>query len=150
LLQKWKPLIKTLTGLLCFLVYLFILLRSNSGQTGLFLLQAFLVAVLIELLNRKMAHSNYREINGTEITAGMILSYGTILCMKKCIDPDLPRTTTEDRRSRLSQAQAEAVQRWCKNAKRTAVIVETIPFAPFIAAATLLEILKYFIFMRLK
>ena len=107
------------------------------------LIESFVIAVIIEVINSRLYANTYREISHDEIRPGMILSFSTLWSMQRCIDPELPRTTTENRRSRLTESQADAVRTWCKNAKRNVIIVEMIPFAPFIALAVLLQVLYF-------
>ncbi len=122
---------------------------SPDWKAGAFiLLRGALIAWIIEILNRRAEANSYRGIPGEALRPGMILSLGSVLAMSRCVDPVLPRATTESRRSRLSAAQAEAVRRWCKNAGRDVVIVEMIPFAPFIAASVLVTLMRYAAFYR--
>lgn len=120
-----------------------------AGQYSTMLVSLLLSAALA-LVSRalyEMASVNsYREIPGDEVSAGAILSLGSVLAMQRCIDPNIPRSTTESRRSRLSARQAEAVRNWCKITGRTVAVVEMLPFVPFMLAALILEPLRSFLF----
>lgn len=107
------------------------------------LIESLIIAVILEFINNRAYENIYREISQNEIRPGMILSFSTLWAMQKCIDPDLPRTTTENRRSRLTERQAEAVKTWCRNARSNVIIVEMMPFAPFLAGAVLIQILRF-------
>ena len=104
---------------------------------------SLIVASVIECITNRVRANTYREISGDEVRPGMILSFASLWAMRKCIDPELPQTTTENRRSRLTQHQAEAVKTWCRNAHSNVIIVEMIPFAPFIAGATVIQVLRF-------
>ena len=106
---------------------------------------SIIMALLTQLLVRMADTNSYREIKGEELRPGMILSYGSIMAMQKCIDPNIPRQTTENRRSRLSTSQAEAVRNWCRITNRPVMIVEMLPFAPFIGIGLLVELLRHFL-----
>ena len=149
LLQSKADFIRRIFGFIGILYFIVITAISGSWLFGLInLLESILIVLIIELLNNKARMNTYREIPGGDVQPGMILSYSSIWNMQKCIDPELPRVTTENRRSRMTREQAEAVKRWCKNAKRNVVIVEMIPFAPFISLAVFIQIVRYFLIMH--
>ena len=108
---------------------------------------SLVIASVIEIISNRVRANTYREISGDEIRPGMILSFTSLWAMRKCTDSELPKTTTENRRSRLTQPQAEAVKTWCRNAHSNVIIVEMMPFAPFIAGATVIQVLR-FLFLR--
>lgn len=112
------------------------------------IIQGMVSSVVIEMLNERMDKNCYRNIKGSEIKPGMILSHISVWNMQNCIDPNLPKTTTETRRSRLTLAQAQAVQLWCKNVRKDVTIVEMLPFAPCIAVATVIHIIRFIAFYR--
>ena len=134
------------TGLLCFLLQS--VLRCALLNACLGLAESLVIASAIEYINTRTRANTYREIPGEEVRPGMILSFATLWAMRKYTDPELPRTTTENRRSRLTQRQAEAVKTWCRNAGCNAVIVEMMPFAPFIAASVAIEVLLFLLLGR--
>lgn len=145
LLQNKSKDIKVILGVLG-LVFLFVwtILRKTWYNSLISLLLCLLLSVVIDLINDSARTNTYRVINGDEVKPGMILSYTTVMSMQWCIDPNIPRTTTENRRSRITVQQAEAVKTWCRNAKSNIVIVEMIPFAPSIALAVVIELIRNF------
>ncbi len=104
---------------------------------------SLVTASAIEFINNQARVNTYREISADEVRPGMILSFVSLWAMQKGTNPELPQTTTENRRSRLTQRQAEAVKTWCRNAHSNVVIVEMMPFAPFIAGATVIQVLRF-------
>ena len=144
LLQKKADkarIITGITGLMCILVHSILL--GSWLNTCLNFAASLVIASAVEFISSRVRVNTYREISGDEVRPGMILSFATVWAMRKCIDPELPKTTTENRRSRLSQRQASAVKTWCRNARSNVVIVEMMPFAPFIAGAVVIEILRF-------
>ena len=97
----------------------------------------YIVAIL--LLRTVSERYNYAVIPTADVKAGMILSFPTVLAMVPSRVVGLPRTTTEDMRSRLTSEEASAVVRWgtSKNGSDTVAIVRKIPFAIFIMLGAL-------------
>lgn len=149
ILQKKADTARKITGLvgLGYILYKSILLGSWLN-TCMSLTLSIIVASVIEFISSRVRSNTYREISAYEVKSGMILSFTSLWAMRKCLDPELPKTTTETRRSRLTQRQAEAVKTWCINAHSNVVIVETIPFAPFIAGAAVIQVLRFLILAR--
>lgn len=148
-LRHWARRLHILVGMIGLVSFFVEGIIALDWASAMFtLLEGIFIAWLVEELNARAASNSYRSIPGEELRAGMILSFGTIVAMNRCIDPALPRVTTENRRSRINLQQAEAVQRWCKNTGLPVTIVEMIPFAPFIAASVFLMLLRYTIFYR--
>lgn len=147
LIQETAPRIRLFLGSFGLLYYFVqaIIYRTwynNMVNLGI----SIVLSVVLEIVNDASHTNTYRMISGDEVKPGMILSYTTIIAMQNCIDPIIPHTTTENRRSRLTKSQAEAVKAWCNNAKSDVVIVEMIPFAPFIALSVGIIILqRYFV-----
>lgn len=142
-----KPILGVL-GLL-FLITTTILYRTwNSTFTNIIV--CIVLSILFDIINDSARTNTYRVISGNDVKPGMILSYMTVLSMQRCIDPNIPHTTTENRRSRITEIQAEAVKTWCKNAKSDIIIVEMIPFAPFIGLAVAIEIIRYLSLVHLE
>lgn len=109
----------------------------------------FAVAMLVGILTRLAQKNNYQEISPDDLHAGMILSMFTVCRFLNSKIPGLPSGTTETRRSRLNMQEAEAVRQWTAKKKEPIVVVRTLPFAPFIAAGTILElILGWFLLYR--
>lgn len=109
---------------------------------------SLVVASVLEFLSSRTRTNSYREISGDEVRPGIILSFTTLWAMRDCADPELPKSTTEDRRSRLSVSQAEAVKTWCRNSRSNVVIVDVMPFAPFIACAVVIQVLRFILLGR--
>lgn len=144
ILQQKADVVRKILGfisLICFLIWSII--YGSWLNACLSLLGSLVIASIVEIINSRAYANTYREISKDEVRPGMILSFSTLWAMQKCIDPELPKTTTENRRSRLTERQAIAVKTWCKNARRNVIIVEMMPFAPFIASAVLIQILRF-------
>ena len=107
------------------------------------LAESLVIASAIEFISNRVCVNTYREIPGEKVRAGMILSFSTLLFMRKCTDPELPKMTTENRRSRITHNQAEAIKNWCKNSGSSVVIVEMMPFAPFLAGAVIIQVFRF-------
>lgn len=103
---------------------------------------SYLIAALV-MLSRWMAEKyNYEEIAVEKLRAGMVLSLGTVLLMKPSRVKGLPTDSTEDLRSRLTQAQVDSVRHWSASrlGRPLVVIVRKLPFAVFISIGTLVFI----------
>ena len=138
--KQFKPILGALG--MVFLIIITILYRAwSSNLTNIIV--CIVLSVLIDIINDSARTNTYRVVSGNDVKPGMILSYTTVLSMQRCIDPNIPHSTTENRRSRINELQAEAVRTWCKNVKSDIVIVEMIPFAPFIGLAVVIEIIRY-------
>lgn len=88
--------------------------------------------VLFRMLAEKF---NYQEIKTTDVKAGMILSYGTIINFMNSKVNGLPKSTTEDIASRITTEEAESIIRWAssKNGQETIIVMRKMPFAAFIS-----------------
>ena len=148
-LTKSLAILRKIIGVISLVAYIWLICLTGAWLSTIFtLLQGLAVAVVVEMLNQRINTNIYREIDGNAIRPGMILSHASVWDMQNCIDPNIPRSSTESRRSRLSTLQADAVKMWCKNAKRTITIVEMLPFAPCLAFATGVQIIRYILFYR--
>lgn len=95
-----------------------------------------IVVTLAVIVFRSLAEQfNYQEINTLDVKKGMILSYGTILDFTGSRVKGLPKFTTEDIATRISQDEADSIIRWAnsKRGKDKIVILRKIPFAVFIS-----------------
>ena len=147
ILQRKWPRVLSILGIVGLVATIITSVITSEYRTLLLSLPlSIIVALLTQLLVRMADTNSYREIKGEELKPGMILSYGSVLAMQKCIDPNIPRQTTENRRSRLSASQAEAVRNWCRITNRTIMIVEMLPFAPFICIGLAIELIRHFLF----
>ena len=149
LLNRVNPIVRKICGCIGLCVLL-IFTQVNGEWISLLsiILKSSVISVLIEILNMQIGKNSYRTVSGSEIKTGMILSQTTIWEMQNCIDPDLPRSTTETRRSRLTPAQAQAVRLWSKNSKCDITIVEMLPFAPCIALAMIIHFIRFMLIYR--
>lgn len=76
----------------------------------------------------------YENINIKDLKKGMILSSMSTLLMQNSITQGLPKISTEDLRSRLTESEIESVILWAKATKTDSlVIVKKIPFAIFLS-----------------
>lgn len=91
-----------------------------------------IVVILFRMLAEKF---NYQEIKTTDVKAGMILSYGSIISFMNSKVKGLPKSTTEDIASRITAEEAESIIRWAssKNGQETIVVMRKMPFAAFIS-----------------
>lgn len=146
LFSRYYERLKNISGLVLFAFYvIYSLCFLDAATFAKQICLCFLLSIVLETLNRTISKNNYREITGEEVRPGMILSLSSVVSMRNCIDQELPKTTTENRRSRLNTKQAAAVSRWCKNAKSNVVIVEMIPFAPFISISLIIQFIRFII-----
>lgn len=149
LLNRVKPILRKICGGIGLCVLL-IFTQVNSEWVSMIsiIIESSIISILSEMLNMRIHKNSYKSIDGSDVKPGMILSQTTIWEMQNCIDPDLPRSTTETRRSRLTPVQAQAVHRWSKNAKRDVTIVEMLPFAPCIALAIIIHFVRFLTIYR--
>ncbi|MBQ3398693.1 MAG: hypothetical protein IJG51_07385 [Synergistaceae bacterium] len=144
LLQNKAALVRKIvgfTGLICLLING--ILYGIWFNVCISIAESLVIASAIEFISNRVRINTYREIPGEKVRAGMILSFSTLCFMQKCTDPELPKTTTESRRSRLTRNQADAVKNWCKNSGSSVVIVEMMPFAPFLAGAVIIQVFRF-------
>ena len=105
--------------------------------------RALLLIALIIILRFVADRYNYKIIKTEGIKRGMVLSYATVISFSKSRVVGLPKTTTEDIRSRINDDEVNSILRW-KNSKYgsdTITIVRKIPFAIFISIGTILFII---------
>lgn len=104
----------------------------------------YLILLLALVLRYLLNGYNYEEINTDNVLPGMVLSYGTVFQFSVSKVKNLPTTTHEDMRSRLTVEEVEAIKRWrnSKYGKEKIVIVRKIPFAIFVVLG---EILFFFV-----
>lgn len=99
------------------------------------------VAILAGVSSRIIKKDNYQEIVPDALRPGMILSMFTACRLLNSKIPGLPNKKTETRKSKLNPQEVEAVRLWALKKKEAIIIVRMLPFAPFIAAGTILEII---------
>lgn len=87
----------------------------------------------------------YLEIPTASTKKGMVLAYSTVLNFQPSAVKGLPKSTTEDVRSKITQEQVDSILRWEKTkfGQPTITIVRKIPFAIFITLGVFI-----FLFLR--
>ena len=85
------------------------------------------------LLSAFAAEYNYRTVPVDELKAGQILSAATVILFAQSRVEGLPKSSTEDLRSRLSQENVDSIKKWSKtkSGSQYVVIVRKIPFVIF-------------------
>ena len=145
LLDKKANSLKTILGYIFLFIFIILsMVHRNLGQFLINMFESLILSIIFHEIGRIIGASSYKEIAGEDVRPGMILSFASVLSMQKCIDPNIPRATTENRRSRLNSAQAFAVAQWCKNAKRNVTIVEMLPFVPLLSVGLIIEIIRFY------
>lgn len=83
---------------------------------------------------------NYQVIPTQEVKKGMIISFKTITQFLPSRVKGLPQVTTEDMRTRITEAEAESIKRWEKSKYGSSeiTIIRKIPFAIFLSLGTIL------------
>ena len=145
LLDGAAPTTKLVLGYLMFLLFIGLSFWHGDFYRFIFsIVESILLAAVFGEIGRIIKTNSYSEVNEENIKPGLILSFSSIWAMQKCIDPNIPRTTTESRRSRITEDQAEAVRNWCRITKRNITVVDMLPFIPMLAFGLLIQILRYF------
>jgi Flp pilus assembly protein protease CpaA len=108
-------------------------IRTFSAQS----ISSIIIALLIGAITQMARRNNYRRISPGDLKPGMILSVYSL-----CRTPQkegFPLGITETRRSRLTAEQADMIREWAVQKHEELIIVKMVPFAPFIAVGTILE-----------
>lgn len=93
----------------------------------------------------------YENVNVNDLKKGMILSSMSTLLMQSSITQGLPKLSTEDLRSRLSETEIESINVWAKATKTEfLVIVKKIPFAIFLSVGFISYLLLWGVLWVLK
>ena len=98
------------------------------------------VIVFVIMFVRLIADKyNYQAIPTEQVKVGQILSAASVFEFQVSNIQGLPTNTTEDLRSRLSEAEVQSIKRWKDSAhgKPYIVVVRKIPFAAFISIGTI-------------
>lgn len=105
--------------------------------------KSWLMVLALMFLRMIAEKYNYQTVPTQSLKCGQILSAGTVLSFMPSKVQGLPTGTTEDLRSRLTQAEVDSVKRWesSKYGKPFVVIVRKIPFAVFIGIGTIVFII---------
>lgn len=100
---------------------------------------SYLILFAMVLLRYLLSGFNYKEIPSDSVQEGMVLAYPTVALFLPSKIKYLPKTTTEDIRSRITKDEADAIKRWkdSKYGKEQILIVRKIPFAVFICLGEL-------------
>lgn len=100
----------------------------------------YILVIIVFVLRLLMEKYNYEEIQTENVEPGMVMSYATIVGFMPSRVKNLPKETTEDVRSRITEEEAEGIKRWGTSAKGsdTIIIVRKIPFAVFISIGVVL------------
>lgn len=97
--------------------------------------RTYLFTAILVLCQMTIRTNVYETIPTLRIKKGMILSTFSSMTMQNSRVKGLPKISTEDLSSRLTEEEAESIKRWRKSAKglKEISIVKKIPFAVFIA-----------------
>ena len=100
----------------------------------------FFIVIAIIIFRNLSEKYNYKEILIEELKPRMILSYGSVLSFYASRIKGLPKSTTENTDSRITEEEVESIKRWSKTKKGSdkIVVVRFMPFAPFIFVGELI------------
>ena len=106
-------------------------------------LRVYALLAVILFLRMISDRYSYQMIPTSEVREGMVLSQKSILLLSASRIKGLPFYTTEDMRSRISEAEAESLHRWesSKYGQSEIEIVRKLPFAIFISIGIFVLIL---------
>ena len=106
-------------------------------------LRTYLYVAAVLFLRSISEKYNYLVIPTSSVKPGMILSFSTVAAMSASRVHGLPKSTTEDMRSRISQEEADSIIRWqnSKYGMAEITIVRKIPFAIFMTLGLLVFLL---------
>lgn len=104
-----------------------------------FVLINYILAILFIALRMFIDEYNYDIIQTSQVKKGMILSAATTIQFVNSRVKGLPTQSTEDLRSRITENEALAIQKWEKSKYGTPTIqiVRKLPFAIFISIGTI-------------
>ena len=134
--NKYIVIVAIVTGIIIKLIFKQAIIDKIS-------LISYSLAILFILLKVFIDEYNYQTINTAQVKKGMILSLATTIQFTNSKVQGLPKPSTEDLRSRLSEDEATAVRKWEKSkyGAETVQIVTKIPFAIFISIGTICYII---------
>ena len=109
------------------------------SSTGIILMsfsisvKSFILVFALMFLRIFAEEYNYRTIPVEDLKPGQILSTATVLQFAQSRITGLPKNTTEDLRSRLTQEEVYSIQKWSKSkmGSQYLIIVRKIPFVIF-------------------
>lgn len=98
----------------------------------------YTVALLFIVLRALIDEYNYEMVKVSELKPGMILSTAAVITFLNSKVKGLPKRTTEDLRSRLTEDEIKSIILWSKSKHGvdSVQIVKKIPFAVFISLGT--------------
>ena len=133
--NKIKFLNKNWSIILCSIISganLIVSIATNQYKVEL---KTIVVAVVVICFRTLAERFNYQEIDAVDVKKGMILSIGTVIGFSNSRVKGLPKFTTEDISSRITQEEADSIKRWAnsKNGKDKITVLRKIPFAIFIS-----------------
>lgn len=95
---------------------------------------SYTLVIILLFCQMTISTSIYENININQLKKGMILSTFSSLLMQSSITKGLPKVSTEDLKSRLTDTEVESIKIWAKATKTESLtIVSKIPFAIFIS-----------------
>lgn len=115
----------------------------NGITVNKFVLISYLFVFLFIVLRLFIDGYNYMTIDTSQVKKGMILSAASTMQFVRSNVKGLPKISTENLKSRLTEDEASAVRRWEKSkyGAPTVQIVRKIPFAIFISAGAVFYII---------
>ena len=92
-----------------------------------------LLVLALMFLSTFSEEFNYISIPIDDLKAGQILSAATVLLFSQSRIEGLPKTSTEDLRSRLTQDNVDSIKKWSRTKRglQSVIIVRKIPFVVF-------------------
>ena len=114
-------------------------LISGVWEINLQRLGYYALVVILMIVKSYIEQYNYEEINVNDLKKGQILSTGSSILINRYKAENLPGISTEDMRSRLTDAEVAVVKELAKKKKdlRIITIVRKIPFAIFVSIGTI-------------
>ena len=98
-----------------------------------FNLENYVLVLLLLLCQMTIRTNLYEEVLVSDLKKGMILSSFSSLLMQNSRVRGLPKVSSKDLKSRLTNTQIESIKRWASGKKvESVIIVKKIPFAMFI------------------
>ncbi len=127
-----------------FIVLAINVLCSWHMEFNLWSLNSYLILLISLILKRVLSGYNYKNIKTQNVEPGMVLSYITVMKFQKSAIKNLPKSTEENIKSRITEIESDAIKRWetSKYGEGTIIIVRKIPFAIFVALGTAIYFLS--------
>ena len=105
----------------------------------------YLMIVLLMVFKILIENGNYKVISSSDVKKGMILSTVTTLMMANSTIEGLPGISRENMGDRLTEEEAEAVQKWGKIRGKSidVQILKKVPFAVFLTLGMIADIVTW-------